>query len=192
MDSPEPTDLILRGAGDLATRSRRLTVDAAGGALRLARADRLRLADTGAAAAAALLAAQRPVLCDGRRRVGWIDAGGTRLLTGPLADGRPDDAGAEPVQANDPDSVAASAEGLELAPVEAPAGTAFTDLAMRGRRIALTFSDGAADHGLAIVELGSKRHYRLTEGGEEALDRSRDVRERMWQSEGRFGIDAQG
>ena len=179
MDSPDPTDLILRGDEELATRSRRLTFDAAGDALRLARADRLRLADTDAAAAAALLAGQRPVLCDGNRSVGWIDAGGTRLLTGPLRGGRPDDGGAEPVRVNDPDGSAASAELLELAPVEAPAGTAFTALAMRGRRIVLAFSDGAAGHGIAVVELGSKRYVRLALDAE-PLRVEIDPEQRIW------------
>ena len=179
MDSPEPTDLILRGADDLATRSRRLSLDANSGALRLARADRLRLADSDTATAAALLAGQRPLLCDSNRSLAWIDATGTRLLTGPLANGQPDETTAQAVRASAPDATAASTELLELAPVEAPAGTRFTALAMRDRRIALSFSDDAADHGLAVVELGSKRHYRLALDGAPLLV-DIDPEQRIW------------
>lgn len=157
MDLPEPIDLILTGPEDLGTRTSRLDVDPAAGALRLARDDRLRLPATDAAAAQALTAALRPVLCDGNRTLAWVDATGTRLLAGTVRD----DARGEPVRMEHPDGAADSAEALELAPVEAPAGTVFVDLAMRGRRIALVWSDGAAAHGLSLIELGAKRHVRL-------------------------------
>jgi len=183
MDLRDPKQLILTGPQDLRTRSLKLLLDAAAlggaGALRLGRNDQPRLAATGAAAAADLLAGQRPVLCDASRALAWIDAAGSALLTGP----RVDDAAGEPVRASDPDGAGAGAEQLELAPVAAPPGTAFVDLAMRDRRIALAWTNGSAgaagDHGVAIVELGSKRHDRLP------LDAAPrrvwiDARQRIW------------
>ncbi len=177
MEFSEPTDLILHGADDLATRSQGLQF--ADGALRLARADRLRLPDTDAAAARDLVDGQRLLLCDMNRSPGWIDDAGDGLWSGPLRDGVPDMAAAVPVRASAPDAVADSAEALELAPVRAPAGSRFTALAMRGRRIALTWSDGAALHGVSVVELGGKRHYRLTLDAE-PLKVCLDPAERIW------------
>lgn len=162
LTAPPPTDLILTGLADLATRTTRLAVDSASGALVLARDDRLRLPATNAAAAATLLAGQRPVLCDIDRNLAWIDAAGTSLLTGPVPPAGPNDYPGEPVRAADANGVATDAEALELAPVAAPAGTAFVDLAMQGRRIALLWTNGADRHGLSIVELGSKQHVQLT------------------------------
>jgi phage tail-like protein len=174
-----PTDLILTGPADFDTRTARLAVDAASGALVIARDDRLRLPATDAAAAAVLLAGQRPMLCDIDRNLAWIDAAGTALLTGPVPPAGPDDDLGEPVRANDPDGMGASAEDLELASVQSPLGTAFTALAMQGRRIALVWSNGTDRHGLSVVELGSKTHVQL------ALDAEPrrvwvDARARVW------------
>ncbi len=158
MKQISPDYFTFTGEADFNCRSRRLRYDGAQRAMVLQRNDRLRLPETTKAQAAMLLKDHQAALCDANRQLAWISKDKKSLLTS----GKLDDASGSPVRANSVEASEKSQELLELQPVTAPNKALFTALAMWDRSIVLAWSDKEAGrHGVDVVDLGSKIHYRL-------------------------------
>ena len=152
-----PDFFMLTGEQDFQCRSKRISYDTQQESVRLTRNDKLRLPECDKAQAEQLLLKHQPALCDANKQLAWISADGKQLLTG----NRIDDGVGESVRVSAIDSNGDSQEDLELQPVIAPTDTHFTGLAMLGHSIALCWTDNTNQHGVDVIELGSKRHYSL-------------------------------
>jgi phage tail-like protein len=150
MDSNGTRFLLLADAVDFGTGQPDLAWDARTASFGLVQHQPLRLPRVPAAAAMTAWEAARPLVLDDHGQVGRLSDDRRRFLFAPAwppDEWRPVLSGAEGVSAPD-------LETLAVAPVEAPAGTAFTDLHLGGEGLAaLTYSDGATQHGLILVHL---------------------------------------
>lgn len=152
MDSNGTRFLLLASAADFGDRAADCGWDARLAAFALARRDTPRLPDVPAGEARAALEKSAPLVLDGHGQYGRLSPDGRRLefaLRWPAGD-----TDWRPVLAELAGETAPGAQALSLDPVDAPAGTRFTDLHLGGEGLAaLPWSDGADAHGLTLVHL---------------------------------------
>lgn len=160
MDSNGTRFLLLNSAADFGERSASCGWDHALGAFMLDRRDPPRLPQLPATEARALLAACTPLVIDGHGQLGRLSADRRSFefaLHWPAApaDWRP--VRAEAVS-DDDGSVegSKSASGLTLDPVDAPAGSVFTDLHLGADGLAALCWSGAGGNGLTLVDLARR------------------------------------
>jgi phage tail-like protein len=150
MDSQGTHFLLLTGPADLDTGADGLAWDAAAGGFGLVQDQALHLPAVDAAEALVRWAAAEPLVLDAHGQLGRLSPDRRTFelaLDWPPREWRP-------VRAQAVDASAAGAEALALDPVDAPPGTAFTDVHLGGDALAaLPFSEGAAVHGLTLIHL---------------------------------------
>lgn len=160
MDSNCTRFLLLNSAADFGERSADCGWDAALGAFALARRDSPRLPAMPAGQARTALAACLPLVLDSQGQYGRLSPDRRQFefaLKWPAAD-----ADWKPVRAELACDSAPDLEALALDPVDAPAGTAFSDLHLGGEGLAALPWAGAARYGLTVVHL-RKRWQALCE-----------------------------
>jgi len=160
MDDYGTQYLLLHGAGDFATRTRQPCAwDDQAGVFRLVTEQPPRLSHSKAPHALAAWLKARPLLRDQFGQLGMLSDDNRGLLYStrwPASD-------PQPVLAEDPSASADSQAELALAPVAAPEGSVFLDLALGGDgRVALGYSNGDGEHGVLLVQLGRRWQRRCT------------------------------
>ena len=150
MDSNGTRFVLLKGSGEFRTPSRDCGWNDMLGAFTLARQDQPRLPHIDPARTLELWRNAIPYVLDDHGQIGRLSAD-RRSFEWSLS--WPGTAW-QPVRAAIEGGEGADAAAVTLDPVDAPAGTTFTDLHLGGSGlVALPYSDGAANHGLLLTHL---------------------------------------
>ena len=149
MDSNDTRFLLLADADDFACTQRDLAWDARTASLGLVQRQPLRLSRPVPAAAMIAWRGAQPLVRDDFGQLGRLSNDGAQFQ---MSTTWPSNHWPV-VRAEAEDGAAAGFGELVLAPVEAPDGTRFTDLALGGELAALPYSDDADTHGLVLVHL---------------------------------------
>lgn len=173
--------VLLQGASAWRASGEGCAWDADAGALTLARHDTPRLPRVDSARFDALWQAAEPWVLDDHGQLGRLSPD-RRCVEAALD--RAGRAWTPLLAERDPaDGTAADLRGAVLDPVDAPAGTRFTDLHLGGSGLlAAPWSDGVATHGLTLVHLRRRWQQRLALAGLGGVPRRAwvDAQDRSW------------
>lgn len=152
MDSNGTRFILLKGLADFRTASRDCGWNPGLDAFTLTRQDRPRLPHLAPARALELWEEATPHVQDDHGQIGRLSADRRRFewsLSWPGENWQVVRAASDPAS-----GLGESAEAISLDPVDAPAGTTFTDLHLGGSGlVALPWSDGMGRHGLLVIHL---------------------------------------